>query len=96
MKTLHLILASAAVAIFGLSGCKTASTYRITPLHHETMRDELDAQWFQREVYDKQGKLEAVELTYCPMRPGKPTVCRTSVVWRRNASALIGVGPTGN
>jgi hypothetical protein len=79
----------ALMALMGASACRGAASYQVVDLHHETVREKLDAQWFQREVYDKKGKLEAVELVYCPMRPGQPTVCRTAVVWRRNESALM-------
>ncbi|HMJ09935.1 MAG TPA: hypothetical protein VK524_00950, partial [Polyangiaceae bacterium] len=48
----------------------------------------LDAHWFMREVRDSKG-VAAVELLYCPSLPGQPTICRTSVVWERNARSLL-------
>ena len=85
-------LVIACAALVGLTACKGTASYNVVALHHDTVREKLDAQWFQRDIYNKQGKLEAVELIYCPMRPGEPTVCRTSVVWRRNQSELVNAG----
>jgi hypothetical protein len=83
------LLAIAVLALLAASACRGTASYEVVALHHETVRNKLDAQWFQREVYDKRGKLAAVELVYCPMRPEQRTVCRTAVVWRRNESALM-------
>lgn len=91
MNRLHLLGVAFATVLVTTIGCKGASGYRVEALHHETVREELDAQWFQREIRDDKGKLQAVELMYCPMRKGQPTVCRTAVVWQRNTSDLLGI-----
>jgi hypothetical protein len=83
------LLGIALLSLLAASACRGTASYNVVALHHETVREKLDAQWFQRDVYDKRGKLTAVELVYCPMRPGQSTVCRTAVVWRRNDSALM-------
>ena len=77
-----------------LAGCANPP-YVVEPLHEETRRDRLDANWFLRKISDASG-LAAVELTYCPIEPNTATVCRTAVVWRRNQSALTDTEPSGS
>jgi len=79
-------------AVSLLSGCSNPP-YVIAPLHEETRRDRLDAQWFTREISDGNG-LQAVELVYCPLEPNMSLVCRTAIVWRRDQSALVDTEPT--
>jgi hypothetical protein len=81
-----------ACALSALAGCSNPP-YVVDPLHEETRRDHLDAQWFLRKISDGSG-LQAVELTYCPIEPNTVPVCRTAIVWRKNQSALIDVEPT--
>jgi hypothetical protein len=54
----------------------------------EAKRDKLDGHWFLRDIYQG-SKLNAVELVYCPIVPGEPVVCRSSVVWERDGRALV-------
>lgn len=91
MKRLPLLAITFVAVVASTIGCSRTAGYTVEPLHHETVREELDAQWFQRDIRDHRGKLQAVELMYCPMRKGQPTVCRTAVVWRRNTSDLLRV-----
>ncbi len=81
-----------AASVCSLAGCSNPP-YVVDPLHEETRRDHLDAQWFLRKISDGSG-LQAVELTYCPIEPNTLPVCRTAIVWRRNQSALVDTEPT--
>jgi hypothetical protein len=91
MKRL-ILLGLACVTLFGASGCGAGARYRLDDKHHDTVQEKLDAQWFTRDIISKRGKLLAVELVYCPMRPDQQTVCRTAVVWRINESEFIKPG----
>jgi hypothetical protein len=77
-----------ACVAFGSSGCATHDGYGVEWLYSEHIRDRIDADWFTREIRDANGVV-AVELMYCPMVPGQAVVCRTSIVWQRNARALM-------
>lgn len=80
-------LSFAALALLNV-GCMKRTGYVIDPSHTEAKREQIDGHWFLREV-NESGKLTSVELVYCPILPGQPVVCRTSVVWERENRALI-------
>jgi hypothetical protein len=84
-----LLVSAACACLLGPVACKSTSTYEVKALHHETVGEKLDAQWFQRDIYDRKGLLAAIEIVYCPIRPDATTVCRTAVVWLRNKSEII-------
>ncbi|HVU05154.1 MAG TPA: hypothetical protein VHE30_25570 [Polyangiaceae bacterium] len=88
MKRFASLALLACLAGLGSSGCATHDGYGVEWLYSEHIKDRLDADWFVRNVYDGKG-LAVVELMYCPMVPGQAVVCRTSVVWQRNARALL-------
>jgi hypothetical protein len=90
MKRSSRIVRFALLAALGLSStaCATRRGYAVSWLYSETLNKRLDAHWFMREVVDADGDA-AVELMYCPSMPGQPTICRTSVVWERNARSLL-------
>lgn len=87
-----ILLGLACVTLVGASACGAGAKYKMDDHHHDTVQDKLDAQWFTRDIFSKSGKLQAVELVYCPMRPDQQTVCRTAIVWRRNESNLVKPG----
>ena len=71
-----------------VQGCMMPKdTYMVDWMYSENLQRKLDAGWFLRDVMDKKG-LAAIELMYCPMQPEKPVVCRTAVVWQRDARTL--------
>lgn len=76
-------------ALASLSGCAAHSAYVVTAVHEEKIDGRLDAQWFQRSIYDAKGGLSAVELVYCPIVPKADTVCRTAIVYQYATSELI-------
>jgi hypothetical protein len=89
------------LSVLGLSGtgCVSRDGYAVDWLYSEHIRDRIDAQWFLREIKDTKG-LAAIELVYCPIVPRQTTVCRSSVVWQREARALVdhpnlGAAPAG-
>jgi hypothetical protein len=71
----------------GTGGCVKKTGYLVEPAHTEAKRHELDGNWFLRDIYQA-GKLQAIELVYCPIVPSQPVVCRSSVVWEREGRAL--------
>jgi hypothetical protein len=91
MSKLHLsralwLLGGASLAALS-AGCGSAS-YVVAPVSSETIHGELSAQWFERDIYDEDGKLDAVELVYCPTVPRQPTTCKTSVIWEHDTTLL--------
>ena len=82
-----------AVVVAAAAGCgpvaRSTSGYTVAALEKaDSIPGQVDARYFSREIRDERG-LAAIELVYCPILPGYPTVCRTAVVWMRDASALI-------
>jgi hypothetical protein len=78
-----------ALALVGAAaGCEHQSAYAVSTVHDEVVKGRLNAQWFTRDVYGKEG-LAAVELVYCPIVAGAPTVCRTAIVWQDARSVLM-------
>jgi hypothetical protein len=86
-RLLGLLLLSSLLALSS-AGCAKRQGYKVGWLYSETLHKRLDAHWFAREIRDGSG-VAAVELMYCPSMPGKPTICRTSVVWERDARSLL-------
>jgi hypothetical protein len=87
MSTRHTI-AALFLCTLGASGCAANRGYKVSWLSSEMIPKRLDAHWFMREVHDEKG-LSAVELLYCPSLPQQPTICRTSVVWERDARSVL-------
>ncbi|HEY8089137.1 MAG TPA: hypothetical protein VIF09_14865 [Polyangiaceae bacterium] len=58
----------------------------------EVLHDRLDGHWFERRIYraGSSSTADSLELVYCPLVKDGPTVCRTSILWTRNSSALLG------
>ena len=86
------ILAVGFVLAFFGAGCVARSAYVVSHVDSETLSEKIDAEWFTREIFESGGTssgLRAIELTYCPIIPNQPTVCRTAVVWQANHSALL-------
>lgn len=82
-----------ALALLLAAGCgpvaRPHSGYSVTALEKaDVIPGQVDARYFSREISDKRG-LAAIELVYCPLVPGQPTVCRTAIVWMRDSNALI-------
>lgn len=85
----------AALAATSLLGCQHGEVYTVVVPpggeHDEVIVDKLDGRWFQRNIYrpGSSADLDAVELVYCPILKGQPTVCRTAIVWRRGVNVMI-------
>ncbi|HEY1691627.1 MAG TPA: hypothetical protein VGG39_05680 [Polyangiaceae bacterium] len=84
------------MSALALAGCQHGEAYTVAALpvdgeHEEILVDKLDGRWFQRNVYKSgsSNELDAVELVYCPVLRGQPTICRTAVVWRRGVNVLV-------
>ena len=53
--------------------------------------EKLDGHWFQRDIFasGSGSDTDAIELMYCPIIQGAPTVCRTAVVWQKGVTGLL-------
>ena len=89
MSRAFVSLVALAGALAALSGCAKNSAYGVTTVHEEHIEGKLDAQWFERAIFDAKGGLVGVELVYCPIVPKADTVCRTALVYRYGQSELI-------
>ena len=89
-RKLGLVAALSWIAL-GSFGCvRKAPNYWIRWQLKEQVPGKLDAVWFTRDIAvsgkGPTAKLKAVELIYCPQMQGKPTVCRTAIVWKKGGN----------